>query len=132
MLGPTGHQLRNLAAPLQARPRIITMPSTAESTIPAGTVALAWLQSANLDPREFDDPFAFDCARAHNPHVSFGFGEHYCLGAALARIEILLLLEEWLDRVGEFDRVDADVPLRWMPTYMLRGLDQLVMAVKPR
>ncbi|MEO8693217.1 MAG: cytochrome P450 [Acidimicrobiales bacterium] len=120
-------------APLQARPRISTAPTTlAGNAIPEGAVALAWLQAANIDPREFDDPLKFDCARTHNPHVSFGFGEHYCLGAALARIEIRVMLVEWLDRVDEFHRVDPGAPLSWMPTYMLRGLNRLDLDVTAR
>jgi cytochrome P450 len=121
------------AAPLQARPRISTQPTTLGGVdIPEGAVGLAWLQTANLDPREFDDPFTFDGGRQHNPHLSFGFGEHYCLGAALARTEIRVLLEEWLDRVGEFHRPDPDVPLSFMPPYMMRGLNRLDLDVEPR
>lgn len=120
-------------APLQARPRISTTATVlAGNAIPEGAVALAWLQAANVDPREFDRPLTFDCTRTHNSHVSFGFGEHYCLGAALARIEIRVMLEEWLDRVREFHRVDEGTPLSWMPTYMLRGLNRLDLEVTPR
>jgi cytochrome P450 len=118
-------------APLQARPRISTTATNLGGcSIPEGAVGLAWVQSANLDAREFHDPLTFDCSRAHNPHLSFGFGEHYCLGAALARIEIRVVLEEWLDRVGEFHRVDAGAPLSWMPTYMMRGLNCLDLSLE--
>ena len=120
-------------APLPARPRISTPETTLGSTrIPEGAVGLAWTQTANFDPDEFDDPLTFDCAREHNPHVSFGFGEHYCLGAALARLELRVVIEEWIDRVGEFALVEPHMPYSWMPTYMLRGLNHLNLAVTPR
>src|SRR5690606_7542139 len=94
-------------APLPARPRLSTEATTLGGVdIPSGAVGLAWVQAANLDGVEFDDPFAFDCTRQHNPHLSFGFGEHFCLGASLARLEIRVFLEEWLDRVGSFHRID--------------------------
>jgi cholest-4-en-3-one 26-monooxygenase len=50
--------------------------------------------SANRDERVFDDPFRFDIRRSPNPHVAFGFGTHFCLGASLARYELALLFTE--------------------------------------
>ena len=109
-------------APLQARPRIATAPTrVGDVEIPEGAVGLAWLQSANLDPDVFDDPQRFDIARAHNPHVSFGFGAHYCIGAALARLQMRVVLEEWLATINAYTAVDTG-PLQWLPTFMMRGL----------
>lgn len=48
--------------------------------------------SANRDERVFADPYSFDIRRSPNPHVAFGFGTHFCLGASLARLELRLLL----------------------------------------
>ena len=50
--------------------------------------------SANRDEDVFDDPFRFDVTRSPNPHVAFGFGTHFCLGANLARFELSLLFAE--------------------------------------
>src|SRR5258707_4910670 len=57
-------------------------------TIHAGELVLLDLQGANLDPRRFPAPEAFDVARADNAHLTFGHGPHYCIGAPLARIEL--------------------------------------------
>jgi len=55
--------------------------------------------AANRDPRGFDEPGRFDISRDPNPHLSFGHGTHFCLGANLARIELRLLLEELAPRI---------------------------------
>ena len=66
------------------------------------TLALFYL-SANRDETVFEDPFTFRIDRDPNPHVGFGIGEHYCLGASLARMEIRVLLEELLPRLGHIE-----------------------------
>jgi cytochrome P450 len=110
-------------APLQARPRIAARPQVlAGTSIPEGAVGLAWLQTANVDPAVYDDPLGFDVARRHDPHVSFGFGEHYCIGASLARLQVRVLLEEWTARVAEFH---VPAHREWLPTFMMRGLVHL-------
>ena len=64
-----------------------------------------WYISANRDQEVFDDPFRFDITRSPNEHVAFGGGgEHYCLGANLARMEINLLFEELKKRVESVER----------------------------
>ena len=66
--------------------------------IRAGEKVLVWEMSANRDEAVFDDPFRFDIRRDPNPHVGFGHGPHYCLGANLARLEIDVMLNAILDR----------------------------------
>jgi cytochrome P450 family 142 subfamily A polypeptide 1 len=61
--------------------------------------------SANRDERIFDDPYRFDIHRHPNPHVSFGFGTHFCLGASLARLELRMLLERLTQRVTALEVV---------------------------
>jgi pentalenolactone synthase len=60
-------------------------------TIRAGDLVLLDLQDANLDSQRFPMPEAFDIARADNPHVTFGHGPYYCIGAPLARLELQAL-----------------------------------------
>jgi cytochrome P450 len=62
----------------------------------AGDKLTFWEASANRDETRFEDPHRFDVARDPNPHLGFGHGVHYCLGANLARLEIRVMLEELL------------------------------------
>ena len=71
--------------------------------IRTGDKVTYWEMSANRDEAVFDDPFNFDVGRDPNPHVAFGLGKHFCLGASLARLEIRLMLDELLGRVGRFE-----------------------------
>jgi cytochrome P450 len=68
------------------------------TTIPSQSTVIALLGSANRDPSRFDDPDTFDQARGSTEHLSFGHGAHFCLGAALARLEARVALEELLAR----------------------------------
>ena len=71
--------------------------------IPADSKVLLLTGSAGRDERQYPNPDAFDIARDHRQHVSFGIGAHYCLGAALARLEGRIALEETLRRFPEWD-----------------------------
>ena len=62
--------------------------------IRAGDNLCLFYPSANRDEDVFEDPFAFRIDREHNPHLAFGVGEHFCLGASLARMELRIFLEE--------------------------------------
>jgi cytochrome P450 len=81
-------------------------------TIPAGKLVLAVIGSANRDPKHFDAPERFDIARHPNPHIAFGHGVHFCLGAPLARLEARVALTEFLGRVNGI-RLASDEP--WPP-----------------
>ena len=80
-------------------------------TIPGGKLVLVMIGSANRDDRCFPRASAFDVMRDARPHVGFGYGIHYCLGAALARLEARVALEELITRAP-----DLRVPsTRWVP-----------------
>ena len=72
-------------------------------TIRAGDRLALFYASANRDETVFADPDAFDPARSPNPHLAFGFGEHFCMGARLARLELSLLFGELLRRAPELE-----------------------------
>jgi cytochrome P450 len=71
--------------------------------IAAGDQLALYFASANRDEEVFDDPFAFRVDRAPNPHLAFGFGEHVCLGAHLARVEIETIYRHLLARLESFE-----------------------------
>jgi cytochrome P450 len=68
-------------------------------TFEKGDALALFYNSANRDETVFEDPYQFDIARSPNRHLGFGWAEHYCLGAHLARASIVALLEQIRDRV---------------------------------
>jgi len=80
--------------------------------IPAGKLVLAMIGSANRDPRKFQDADRFDITREPNPHLAFGHGIHFCIGAPLSRLEARIGLSVLLERVKGF-RLASDAP--WEP-----------------
>jgi len=71
--------------------------------VPAGSFMVTLTPSANRDELHYTDPDRFDVRRQIDHHLSFGFGAHYCLGQALARLEGRIVLEEVLQRFPEWD-----------------------------
>ncbi len=92
-------------------------------TVPEGSVILFLMASANRDDRQYPDGDRFDIHRTGAKHLSFGVGTHYCLGAALARLEGRIALEEILKRFPEWD-IDFD-NARMASASILRGWDAL-------
>jgi cytochrome P450 len=72
-------------------------------TIRAGDEVALYFASANRDEEVFDEPFAFRIDRRPNPHLAFGFGEHFCMGAHLARVEIETIFRLLLHRFESFE-----------------------------
>jgi cytochrome P450 len=120
------------ASPLQARPRVSARPLRVHGVdIPDGATGLGWIQAANLDPEAFSEPHRFQIDRSPNHHIAFGYGEHFCLGAWLARRAARVTLEEWLARVGSFEALDPE-GIEPIPDFLVRGPSALHVAVQPR
>ncbi len=80
--------------------------------ISAGQQVLLMYGSANRDETVFEDPEVFDVRRKPGRHIAFGLGTHFCLGAALARLELRVFFEEYLRRVGTAEWADDHGPRR--------------------
>jgi cytochrome P450 len=81
-------------------------------TIRAGEQVALYFGSANRDEEVFDDPFAFRIDRRPNPHLAFGFGPHFCMGAQVARVELTTIFRHLLARLDSFEVVGAVERLR--------------------
>ena len=84
--------------------------------IKAGENLSLFFPSGSRDENVFEDADAFQVDRDPNPHLGFGFGEHYCLGASLARMEIRIFLEEFLPRVRNIQLTGT--PLRTAASFV--------------
>jgi cytochrome P450 len=87
---------------------------------------LLLMASANRDERRYEDPHRFDIRRKAN-HLSFAFGPHFCLGAAVARLEGRVVLEEVLKRFPDWE-VDAD-RAKLVVSPMFRGWESLPVVI---
>ena len=97
-------------------------------TIPADSRVLLMWGAANLDEREFDDPLRFDVRRSPNRHLSLGHGAHFCMGAALARLEARVAFSELLRCMPEFEVVE---PTERIPSAWAWGFERLAIEFEP-
>jgi cytochrome P450 len=93
--------------------------------IPRGSEVALLFGSANHDPAAFAEPEELDVTRRDNPHISFGAGIHYCLGAPLARIELAASFEALLSKAPRLYLVSEP---EYKPGYVIRGLRRLEVA----
>ena len=121
-----------LATPTQGMFRIVTRDCEIAGTqLRAGDRVVAMFAAANRDPSVFEDPDAFCPAREEaKDHLAFGKGIHYCLGAALSRLEGKIAAEELGRRLGTI-ALDSSNTFDYHPSFMLRGLKRLDVHVTP-
>ena len=105
--------------------------------VKAGTIVTMSLTGANRDPGKFERPNEIDLHRTHSrDHLAFGRGPHGCLGAPLARMEARVGIERLLDRFAEisldpeFHGPEGNRRFNYMPSYLLRGLEELHVKVR--
>ncbi|MEY2454613.1 MAG: cholest-4-en-3-one 26-monooxygenase [Acidimicrobiaceae bacterium] len=99
-VSPIKNMARNLTADVEF----------AGTTLRAGDKVLLLYESANFDETHFAEPERFDVTRSPNDHVAFGFGPHFCLGASLARLEVLTMMQRLLARLPDLE-LSSDVEL---------------------
>ncbi len=116
-------ELIRFDAPLQLFERTATKDvEVAGQVVSAGQKVACLMGSANRDPEVFEDADTFDVGRDPNPHVGFGLGIHFCLGAPLARLELSISLRALLDRFPDLV-LTGESPRR--PTWVLRGYESI-------
>jgi cytochrome P450 len=113
-------ELLSFDTPLQLFERCVLEPFELHGqAIPKGAELGLIFGSANRDPEVFDRPDELDLGREPNPHLTFGAGIHFCLGAPLGRLELQTSFATLLDR---FPRLEPVEEPRWKPNYIIRGL----------
>jgi cytochrome P450 len=120
-------ELLRYDTPLQLFERWVLEPvEIGGETIPRGAELGLVFGSANRDPAAFIEPDRLDIERSPNPHVTFGAGVHFCLGAPLARIELISSFGSILRR---FPHIEAAEEPRFKPSYIIRGLESMLVGV---
>jgi cytochrome P450 len=116
-------ELMRFDSPLQLFERTATEDvEVGGATVARGQKIAALLGSANRDPAVFADADTLDVGRADNPHISFGAGVHFCIGAPLARVELQASFGALLRRTT---RLELGAPARRRPEFVMRGLYDL-------
>ncbi len=106
-------------SPIQMLMRATTQPvELGGQPIPQGSMMMLLLGAANRDERRFPEANRFDIDRDTNGHVGFGFGNHFCLGASLARLEGKIALETLLERLPNYE---VTAPVRVHGSFLVRG-----------
>ncbi len=99
----------------------------ADVVVPAGEKVAVLLGAANRDPAVFDEADALDVGRDPNPHLAFGVGVHFCLGAPLARVE---LAESLRLLVTAYPALQLSGRPRRRSTFVLRGYESVPVSTR--
>lgn len=111
--------------------RTVTRDHTYRNTdLKEGDRILMLYGSANRDDRVFDNPDQLDLTRDPNPHLGFGIGPHFCLGANLARMELKTVFQELLGRLPDI-KIDPGTPLKRAHSSLVLGLEELPASFTP-
>lgn len=117
----------------------------ADQTLPAGTCVLAIIGAANRDPQVYKEPNVFKIDRNHNPHLAFGGGSHFCLGAHLARLELQMAVRHLTPYLAQmqlaipepqslWDKISRQAPMPraylWRNHPEIRGLAHLNLQIR--
>ena len=118
------------SSPVQFDPRRVTRTIELHGVkLEPDDYVLCWIGSANRDESAFERAGEFDAARKKNPHIAFGFGPHYCLGANLARLEARVALEALLGATRAIE-LATDAPLPLHPSPVFRGVTRLPVLLR--
>ena len=130
LIGNAVEEFVRWATPVVSEARTVTADVELDGQrFAAGERVVIWTASCNRDEAHFDDPFRFDVRRSPNRHLGFAFGEHFCLGAHLARLTLRVEFEELLGRFRTFELAGEPVRVR---SNFVGGLKHLPLVVTPR
>jgi cytochrome P450 len=129
LLAPFIEETLRYEPPFRGHYRHVVADTTLAGTdLPAGSRLLLLWGAANRDPAQFDAPHEFRLDRPSGKgHITFGKGAHFCVGAALARLEAQIVLRAVLDRTSRIDAVEIGP---WLPSILVRRREHLELAVK--
>lgn len=123
-------ELLRWVTPIKNMSRTVTREVTLRGeTLHEGDQLILMYPAANRDPRVFDDPDTLDVRRNPNPHLAFGFGPHFCMGASLARLELRVMFGELLRRLPDL-RLAGD-PLPRRSSNFISGPEAMPVAFTP-
>lgn len=127
LLGALIEETLRYESPFRGHYRHVVADTTlAGVDVPAGSRLLLMWGAANRDPRQFDGPDEFRLDRSGGRgHIAFGKGAHFCVGAALARLEARIVLRTLLEQTTWIEAADVG---HWLPSILVRRLDRLELA----
>jgi cytochrome P450 family 142 subfamily A polypeptide 1 len=118
-------ELLRWVSPIKNMSRTVTAPIDIHGEhLREGDQVMLFYPSANRDSRVFENPDHLDVRRTPNPHLAFGFGPHFCLGASLARLELKVMFEELLRRLPDIQLASAE-PLEFRASNFISGPESM-------
>ena len=124
-------ELLRWVSPIKNMSRTVTTDVTiAGQDLHPGDQLMLMYPSANRDDAVFASPFRFDVTREPNPHLAFGFGPHFCLGASLARLELRVMFEQVLARMPDLE-LAGDGPLPYRASNFIVGPESMPVRFTP-
>jgi len=124
-------ELLRWVSPIKNMARTVTKPVELHGeALREGDQVMLFYPSANRDSRVFADPDLLDVRRNPNPHLAFGFGPHFCLGASLARLELKIMFEELLARLPDI-RLASDEQLEFRASNFISGPESMPVRFTP-
>ena len=130
LLGVFLEEVLRVEAPFRGHYRHVVRDTTLRGFhLAAGSRLLLLWGAANRDPSHFDDAdgFRLDRGSAGKGHISFGRGPHFCVGAALARMEARIVIGHLLEHTEFFEAAQTG---QWLPSLLVRRLESLDLAVR--
>ncbi len=129
LIEPAVEEFLRYDSPVQLTDRVVTEEMEIDGRrVRKGEIVAVLLGAANRDPARFVDPDRLDLGRADNPHLSFSHGVHFCLGAALARLETQIAIQALLRRFPDFSGDPR--PTNYRRSMVLRGVTALRVTLR--